>query len=133
MLKNQQPKKRSDTSIANSDKQFTIFLDPSSYKGKQTLAYAKSNNIPLREVDIIKSPLTGTQIVEIADLLNIPIKELVNKGSQNFTQKMKDTEEFDEKDWVKILEENPDLIRAPIVLKGQKAMLISTPTDVLRF
>jgi len=54
--------------IATSDRQITWFYSSKSSRAKQTLAYAKAEGLPIREVDILKTKLIGTQIAELADL-----------------------------------------------------------------
>lgn len=51
--------------ISTSEGQITLFYNSKSQRGKQTVAYARSHGLPLEKVDILKTPLTGTQITEI--------------------------------------------------------------------
>ena len=57
--------------IATSDRQITLFYSSKSVRAKQTLAYAKAEGIPIQEIDILKTRLTGTQI---ADRLHMELK-----------------------------------------------------------
>ena len=50
--------------IATSDRQITIFDHSKSVRAKQTLAYAKAEGLAMQDIDILKTPLTGTQIAE---------------------------------------------------------------------
>ena len=63
--------------IATSDRQITIFYISSSKRAKQTLAYAKSEGLPIQEIDMLKTALTGTQIAELSDRLGILVKDLI--------------------------------------------------------
>jgi arsenate reductase-like glutaredoxin family protein len=39
---------------------------------------------------------------------------------------------FDEKDWLTVIANNPDLIKAPIAVRGRRAILCSSPTDIYK-
>lgn len=61
--------------IATSNRQITFFYSSKSIRAKKTLAYAKAEGLPIQEIDILKTKLTGTQIAELADkLLNWQLK-----------------------------------------------------------
>lgn len=54
--------------IATSYRQITLYYSSDSVRAKQTIAYAKTEGFIVQEVDILKEKLTGTQIIEVADL-----------------------------------------------------------------
>lgn len=118
--------------LSKSDRQITLFFDPKSYKGKQTLAYAKAESLHILEIDVCKTPLTGKQLLELTDLINIPIDQLINQQHQSYEQLIGKRKIFDSEDWIKILKEHPELMKCPIALRGKKAILIETPTDMLK-
>ena len=70
--------------IATSNRQITLFYSSKSRRAKQTLAYAKSEGVAIQEIDILKTPITGTQIAELAGRLNIEIKDLVNQEHPSY-------------------------------------------------
>ena len=118
--------------IKSPDNQITLYYDPSSRKGKQTLAYAKTHNLAISEIDIRKRPFTGTQLVEITDKLNISLKDLADTDSPRFFEKIGKAKEYDKESWIILLRENPELIKWPIALKGNHAILVATPSDILQ-
>ncbi|GGG33464.1 arsenate reductase family protein [Bizionia arctica] len=117
--------------IATSDKQITLFYSSNSTRAKQTLAYAKAEGLPILEVDILKTKLTGTQIAELADKLNIEIKDLVNQEHPSYTQKF-EPHDFSENDWLTMIQHNPEIMKQPIALRGNRSILIETPTDIIK-
>ena len=52
--------------IATSNRQITLYYSSKSNRAKQTLAYTKAEGLPIQEIDILKTPLTGTQVTELA-------------------------------------------------------------------
>lgn len=117
--------------IATSERQITLFYSSSSSRAKQTLAYAKAEGLPILEIDILKTPLTGTQIAELADRLGIAIKDLVNQEHPSYTAKF-GHHDLSSEDWIKMIRHNPDIIKQPIALRGNRTILVETPTDIIR-
>ncbi|MGB5170963.1 MAG: hypothetical protein WBN69_05990 [Eudoraea sp.] len=117
--------------IATSDRQITIFYNSNSKRAKQTLAYAKTEGWPILEIDILKTPLTGTQIAELSDRLGILVKDLVNQKHPSYTDKFGPME-LSSDDWIKMIIHNPEIMKQPIAIRGNISILIETPTDILK-
>lgn len=117
--------------IATSERQITLFYNSESIRAKQTLAYAKAEGLPILKIDILKTPLTGTQIAELADRLNMEIKDLVNQEHPSYISKF-EHHDFSSEDWIKMIKKNPEIMKQPIVLRGNKTILVETPTDIIK-
>ncbi|MBO3099853.1 arsenate reductase family protein [Gelidibacter pelagius] len=117
--------------ISTSDGQITLFYNSTSQKGKQTLAYAKTHGLPLEKVDILKTPLTGTQITELAKRLGITVPDMVNQGHYKYRRKFT-AQCFDSEDWITVIQNHPEIMKQPIALRGNKTILVETPTDIIR-
>jgi arsenate reductase len=63
--------------------------------------------------------------------LGIHPKELLNKAHPYYREHIKGRE-FDNESWLKVLQYNPDLIKAPIAIRGKKAILCLNSTDIHR-
>lgn len=117
--------------IATSDRQITLYYIAESSRAKQTLAFAKSEGLQMLEVDILKTPLTGTQIAELADRLGLEIKDLVNQEHPSYTSKFVH-HSFSSDDWIKMIRQNPEIMKQPIALRGNKTILVETPSDIIK-
>jgi len=117
--------------IATSVEQITLFYSSKSFRAKQTLAYAKAEGIPIQEIDILRTRLTGTQIAEIADRLHIEIKDLVNQEHPSYTSSF-EHHDFSDDDWLKMIRHNPEIMKQPIALRGDITILVETPTDIIK-
>ena len=73
--------------IATSNRQITLFYSSDSIRAIKTLAYARTEGLPIQQIDILKSPLTGTEIAELADRLDIKIHYLVNQEHPSYKSK----------------------------------------------
>ena len=40
---------------------------------------------------------------------------------------------YDDEDWLKVMENNPKVVTQPILVNGDKAVQIDTPSEVMRF
>ena len=117
--------------IATSERQITLFYSSTSKRAKQTLAYAKSEGVSIEEIDILKTKLTGTQIVELASRLGLAVADLVNQEhpayAKNFEPHTLSTD-----DWIKLIQHHPEIMKQPIALRGDTTILVETPTDIIK-
>jgi len=116
--------------IATSARQITLFYNSNSTRAKQTLAYAKAEGYPIREIDLLKTKLTGTQLAELADKLHVHIKDLVNQEHPAYSSVF-EPHNLSENDWIKMIQHNPQIMKQPIALRGEKTLLIDNPTAIL--
>jgi len=117
--------------IATSNRQITLYYSSKSNRAKQTLAYAKSEGLAIQEIDILKTPITGVQIAELAERLGIEIKDFVNQEHPLYSSKFKH-HELSPEDWIKMIKHNPEIIRQPIALRGDKTILVESPSDIIK-
>jgi arsenate reductase len=117
--------------IATSNRQITLFYSSNSEKAKQTLAFAMTEGLPILEIDVLKTKLTGTQIVELAHRLHIKVADLINKEHATYKTDL-NANEFSTNDWIKMIQNNPKIMKQPIALRGETTILVKTPTDILK-
>jgi len=108
-----------------------LYFDPASSVSKKTLAYASSVSSSINMVDYSKEQFTPTIWRQILHMLSMEPKQMVNKANPYYQEKLKGRN-FSEDDWINILSRHPDLIRSPIAIRGDKAVFVDNPTDVLR-
>ncbi len=119
--------------FANTDKEITLIYYSQEHIGRQILAYAHTENLPIHDVDLAHVSLSPTHWAELASRMNIPVKDLINTEDSDFLQNFGDMDNADENDWLKLLVHNPGILRAPIVMKGTKIVQMSNPQDMLYF
>ena len=111
-------------------KQITLYYDPDSYRGKQTLALAQSNGVKIHDVDFTENPLTATQILKCVEECGLTAHDLVEEVKHydvDFPLK-----EGGNEDWAKFLSQNPQLIKYPIAVKDKHYVVIKAPLDITR-
>jgi len=120
--------------IATNNREVKLFYNAETNKGMQTLAYLKSSKKKVLDIDLSKTKVTGTQWTELAKLLGKPIKDLINTEHPDFMNKYgKNPDLYDDEDWLKVMENNPKVVTQPILVNGDQAVQIDTPSEVMRF
>lgn len=117
--------------IATSNRQITIYYNSQSVIAEKTLAYAKTEGLAILEIDILKTPLTGTQIAELSGRLNLEVRDLVDQEHDSYNLKF-EPHNFSTEDWIKMIQHNPEIMRQPIALRGDTTVLVRTPSDILK-
>ncbi|NND63122.1 MAG: hypothetical protein HKN48_07985 [Flavobacteriaceae bacterium] len=117
--------------IATSDRQITLFYNSKSVRAKQAIAYAETEGFALQKFDMLAAPLTGTQIAELAGRLGVSIGDLVNQEHPAYTSKF-EKGEFSDDDWIKMIRHNPEIMKQPIAIRGDRTILVETPTDIIK-
>lgn len=119
--------------FANTDKEITLIYYSKKHIGRQILAYAQIENLPIHDIDLLYIKLTTTHWVEIASRMEKNVRDLINTEDPDFIQKFGHMDNLSENDWLKILVHNPDVLIAPIVMKGDKIVIMNNPQDMLHF
>lgn len=117
--------------IARSPRQITVFYDPDSCRCLKVLAIIRAQGFPILDIDITRDPPSEEQLFEIADLLQMPLSELVNKDHPVYRRRFGEYD-FSEEDWAKMIHKNPQILKNPIVIHGEKAFLISSPMEATK-
>lgn len=82
-------------------------------------------------IDILKTPLTGTQIAEIANRLGLDVKDLINQDHPAYAKKFEQSK-LSSDDWIKMIKQNPEIMKQPIALRGDLTILVETPSDIIK-
>lgn len=117
--------------IATSKRMITLFYSSASERAKKTLAYARAEGLPIEEIDLMKTPLTGTQIAELADRLGFKVDQLVNQEHPSY-KKLFEPHDLSEEDWITMIRKNPGILKQPIALRGDLTILVETPSDIIK-
>jgi arsenate reductase len=116
--------------IETSNRQITLYYNSNSEKDKKILATAQAQGYAVEEIDLQKTELTGTQLVELADRLNVKVAELINQEHATYKANFED-HDYSTDDWIKMIQNNPEILRHPIALRGAKSKFVKTSTDIM--
>lgn len=112
-------------------REILIYYNPESSADRKTVAHAKGLVPHLKTYSFAQAPSTGTSWQQILKALDRDPKELLNKAHPYYQEHIRGRE-FDDECWVKVIQNNPDLLKAPIAIRGSRAILCATPTDIYK-
>ena len=99
----------------------TIYHNPRCKKSRAGLEFLKTKTEDFTVVEYLKTPLTKDQLTTLLMKLNKSPQEMIRTQEVVYKQNFKG-KNFTEEEWVKIMLENPKLIKRPIVVKENKAV-----------
>ncbi len=118
--------------MKTSKREITIYYNPESSRDRKTVAYAQSLSHFVKAYSFKQNPCRGnTEWCKVVAALKMHPKELLNKAHPYYQENIKGRE-FDEDGWFNILRTNPELIKAPIAIRGDHVVLCLNPKDVYR-
>lgn len=114
----------------NRNELFLVY-DPHSNIGKQTKALAMDLCSHINEVDVIHERLSPTYWKQLIDLLGVHPDELLDHSHPAYKQKVSN-HNYTMDGWLEVLVHEGALVRYPIVVFQQSAVLCHTPTDIMK-
>ena len=116
--------------IATDSNKITFYYNSNSNVDKQSLAYVQDSLKKILTIDVTKTKVSDTQWAEIATKLNLTLADLVNKNHPDFTKNYNSDTILSEDDWIKVIQNNPDVIANAILVIEDKFYKIETPSQV---
>jgi arsenate reductase len=95
-------------------------------KSRNALQILQDKNLEFEIVEYLKEPLNQKQIKELLKKLGLKAIELVRKNEDIYKNNFKD-HQLTEKEWIKVLAENPILIERPIIENSERAIIARPP------
>ena len=109
----------------------TLFLSPSCTSCRKARAWLISHEVPFTEHHIMTSPLSAPELQHILSLTENGTDDIISTRSKIFQKLDLDVEDLSISTLIKLIEENPSLLRRPIILDG-KRMQIGFNEDEIR-
>jgi arsenate reductase len=117
--------------IQSTDQELTIYYNNNTQAGRMTLALAHTLSNHVNKQDLTSAFISTTTIKQLLSKLNMTPKELMNKAHPYYQEAIRGRD-FDDNEWMSVLQKNPFLLKAPIVCYKGKAVLCNTPTDIFK-
>lgn len=108
-----------------------LIYDPQSNVGKQTKAMALDLCSHINEVDVVHEKLSPTYWREIVTMLGLHPTDLLDKTHSDYRKKVAN-DDYTMDGWLEILVHNGYLVKYPIVVFEQSAVMCHTPTDITK-
>jgi arsenate reductase (glutaredoxin) len=108
---------------------FKIYHNPGCRKSRAGLQYLKDHGLDPEIIEYMKTPLGVEELNDILGRLNKKPAEIIRTQEEMYRRELKGRN-FTDEEWVRILAENPRLIRRPIIIKGPRAV-IGDPAETI--
>ena len=99
-----------------------IYHNPRCKKSRAGLQYLTEKGVEPVVINYITDGISESVLEELLQKLNKKPEEIIRKQEALYKSDLKG-KNFTDKEWVKILSENPKLIQRPVVVKGYKAVI----------
>lgn len=109
----------------------TLFLSPSCTSCRKARAWLLNHEVPFVEHNIMTSPLSAQELQHILSLTENGTDDIISTRSKIFQKLNLDVESLSISELIKLIEENPSLLRRPIILDA-KRMQIGFSEDEIR-
>lgn len=118
-------------------RELTLVYNSSTSEGRKALAYAVSLAPKVNRQDVNEVQLSTTFVRQVLKQLNVRPKDLLNRAHPYYQEHLRGRD-LDTEGWLQVVAHNPELLKAPIALLGDKAVvcepasLIYTLTEAQR-
>ena len=106
---------------------YTVYHNPRCKKSREGLQYVTEKGLDHRVREYLKDPLNESELSGLLMKLNIKPHELLRTQEEYYRKELKGLNLNDE-EWIKVMVENPKLIRRPIV-EGKYKAVIGDPAE----
>lgn len=113
------------------EREILIYYNPDSNSDLKTVAFAQSITPFVKSYTYEQAPLGNLRWEQILQHIGMPVKEMLDKSNPYYQENIRG-HEFDDEGWIKILRHNPELIKAPIAIRGDKVILCCSPKDIYK-
>ena len=100
---------------------YTIYHNPRCKKSRAGLQYIQEHTNDFKVVEYLKHPIKEDVLKDLLMKLNHLPHDMVRTQEAIYKSNFKE-KNFTDDEWVKIMIENPKLIKRPIVVRGNKAV-----------
>ena len=112
-------------------REILIYYNHDSSNDRKTVAHAQGVVNHVKAYSYKQAPSTNTSWQQILQALGMHPKELLNKAHPYYQENIRGRE-FDKESWLNVLKYNPELIKAPIAIRGERAILCTNSTDIYK-
>jgi arsenate reductase len=108
-----------------------LLYNPATELGRKTHALALSLNNVVHEINVMKKSITRFRWEEIINLLQLGPSGLLDTTHPDYALIISG-KDFSENDFLEVLCHNPQLVKGPIGILHNKAVLCDDPKDILK-
>lgn len=99
-----------------------IYHNPRCKKSRAGLEFLKSKGLDPEVSLYLENRLSKEELKKLLSKLDLPVQELIRTQEDLYKKELKG-KQFSEDEWIRILVENPKLIKRPIIETEDKAVI----------
>lgn len=111
----------------------TLFTSPSCTSCRKARAWLEEHNIPYQERNIFAEPLSKDEIKEILQMTEDGTEEIISQRSKAYQKLNIDLDELPLKDLFDLIQNNPGILRRPIMLDEKRLQVGYNEDGIRRF
>ncbi len=94
-----------------------VYYHPSCSKCVFAMEFLKNQGIPFQTVNYLENPFTKKELKNLLHIIGVSVKDVIRKNEPIFINKFQSAL-FTDEDWFSVLEEYPELLQRPLLVKG---------------
>lgn len=110
-----------------------LYISPSCTSCRKARAWLEEHEIPYEERNLFSEPLTIDELKEILRLTENGTEEIISTRSKVFQKLDIDLEELTLNELLKLVGENPGLLRRPIIVDEKRLQVGFNEDEIRRF
>ncbi|MCA1022494.1 transcriptional regulator Spx [Halobacillus litoralis] len=111
----------------------TLYTSPSCTSCRKAKAWLEEHDIPYTERNIFSEPLTLDEIKEILRMTEDGTEEIISTRSKVFQKLKVDFDQLPMQDLFDLIQENPGLLRRPIIIDDKRLQVGYNEDEIRRF
>ncbi|HAM79830.1 transcriptional regulator SpxA [Ornithinibacillus bavariensis] len=111
----------------------TLYTSPSCTSCRKAKVWLENNNIPYQERNIFSEGLSLDEIKEILRMTEDGTDEIISTRSKAFQELNVNIEQLPLKDLFTLIQQNPGLLRRPIILDEKRLQVGYNEDEIRRF
>jgi arsenate reductase len=112
-----------------SNKEVVLLLSGNEYLNKQVVAHSQSLKIPVNVQEQLDGPVTSTLYSLVLEHGEMEPKHLLDRSDPQYQNELKG-KDMSRDEWVRVLQQRPDLLRAPIAIRGDRVIVCEAPSQI---
>ena len=111
----------------------TLYTSPSCTSCRKARAWLEENNIPYTERNIFSEALSEIEIKDILKMTEEGTEEIISTRSKAFQEMNVDLDDLPLNNLFTLIQENPGLLRRPIILDDKRLQVGYNEDEIRRF
>ena len=111
----------------------TLFLSPSCTSCRKARAWLNEHDVKFQEHNIITSPLSREELMSILAFTENGTEDIISTRSKVFQKLNMDLDELPLQDLLELVQENPGLLRRPIMIDEKRLQVGFNEDEIRRF